>query len=77
MAKKEVYFYFGNNLSIPITNIEVLDVYGRNILSLMSLRSQEHTLDIMHLNAGILFYENSNGKRQYYHNKVLIITVQP
>jgi len=47
---------------LRVTSIEIFDVYGRSILSLTSLMSQEHTLDIMHLKTGIYFIKITTEK---------------
>ena len=38
-----------------IENVEVFDIYGRALLSIISLMSSETTVDISHLPAGVYF----------------------
>ena len=44
-----------DNGQLTIDNVEVFDVYGRKLLSFVSLISPETTIDISHLSAGVYF----------------------
>ncbi len=58
-----------SNNNAKINTITVLDIHGRNIMSISSIEAGEYTVDVSDLSSGIYLINIIDDKGNLYHSK--------